>query len=230
VRVLYIHTTPYIPAAWQDALSSSRLLLHFPNLVHDITYGSPIGNPPPLSKTFLPPNLASALIHPEIIEQELLDEVSANRMSGPFSLNQASIIFGGPFRSSPVGLVEKVPGDGNWRMIRHLSKQDCDSFSTNDWLDSGEFPTSYFAASWVSQFVSLRFHLSPSPPFVLFVAACVPRPRWPKARTCLTCITSSRACVPRLLGPVCHVFESQCARCLLVAARLVLDGQCARTI
>jgi len=43
-------------------------------------------------------------------------------MSGPFTTEQASIIFGGPFHSSSVGLVEKVPGYGVWRMIQHLSK------------------------------------------------------------------------------------------------------------
>ena len=96
-QVLYIHTTPYFPAAWQNALSICNLLSFFPNLVHDITYGSPISNPPALSRTFLPPNLASANIHPEIIEQELLDKVAANCMSGPYTIKQASIIFGGPF-------------------------------------------------------------------------------------------------------------------------------------
>ena len=65
--VLYIHTTPYIPAAWQDVISISNLLPSFPNLVHGITYGFPIGNPPPLSRIFLPPNLVSGHVHPEII-------------------------------------------------------------------------------------------------------------------------------------------------------------------
>src|SRR5882672_10247559 len=76
-------------------------------------------------------------------------------MSGLFTLLKASSIFAGPFHSSPVGLVEKIPGDGVWRMIRHLSKCDEDGNSTNGWLDSNEFPTTYFAASWVCQYVSL---------------------------------------------------------------------------
>jgi len=76
-------------------------------------------------------------------------------MSGPFMVSEALTIFGGPFRSSPVGLVEKVPCDGVWRMIRHLSKHDECGESTNDWIHSDEFPTTYFAASWVMQFVSI---------------------------------------------------------------------------
>jgi len=77
-------------------------------------------------------------------------------------------IFGGFFHCSPVGLVEKVPGNGNWHMIRHLSKQDCDRNSTNDWLDLDDFPTTYFTSTWVTQFVSfsllftpLHFHFVP---------------------------------------------------------------------
>src|SRR5882724_10109443 len=148
---------PYKPATWLVALSSSNLLSAFPNLVHDLTYGSPIGNPPPLSKHFLPPNLSSANIHPILIEQELCAEVVASHMSGPFTITQASIIFGSPFCSSPVGLVEKFPGNCSWHMIHHLSKHDIDDHSTNGWVDSDEFPTTYFAASWVCQFVSCCF-------------------------------------------------------------------------
>jgi len=124
------------------------------NRDNNLTYGSPISNPPPLSKIFLPKNLPSADIHLMLIDQELLAEVSASHMSGPFTIPQASIIFGGPFRSSPVGLVEKIPGDGTWCMICHLSKCNEDGQSTNDWVDSDNFPTTYFAASWVCQFVS----------------------------------------------------------------------------
>jgi len=145
--ILYTHTTPYVPSTWLDTLFTSNLLTSFPNLVHDITYGSPIGNLPALSKCFLPPKLSSANTLPYIIDQELLDEVSAWHMSGPFTLEQASIIFGAPFCSSPMGLVKKVPGDGQWRMIRPLLKQDNEGQSTNGWVDSDEFPAIYFTAS-----------------------------------------------------------------------------------
>jgi len=76
-NILYIHTTPYNPSVWLEVLTNSNLLSSFPNLVHNITYGSPIGNPPPFSKYFfLPPNLPSTIIHPELIDQELLTEVT----------------------------------------------------------------------------------------------------------------------------------------------------------
>jgi len=50
--------------------------------------------------------------------------------------------------------MEKYPGDGNWNMIRHLSKLDSNGNSTNDWMDLDDFPTTYFTSSWDAQFVS----------------------------------------------------------------------------
>ena len=64
--------------------------------------------------TFLPPTLPSANFHPTLIDQELVNEVAAGHMSGPFTLEDAHTIFGDHFHSSPVALVEKVPGDGKW--------------------------------------------------------------------------------------------------------------------
>ena len=156
-KVLYIVKTPYIASAWKDALDSSNLTCLFPNLVHDIAYGSPIGNPPPLNTTFILKNLGSADLHPEMIDKELLEETSAGRMSGLFTPDEARIIFDGHFCTSPVGLVEKVPGDGNWRMIHYLSKSDSTGFSTNDALDSDNFPTIFYSAAFVANWVSLSY-------------------------------------------------------------------------
>ena len=74
-------------------------------------------------------------------------------MSGPFTVDDAHWIFKGHFRTSPVGLVEKVAGDSNWRMICHLLKIDELGFSTNDALNSDDFPTTYFTASHVAEWV-----------------------------------------------------------------------------
>ena len=69
-----------------------------------------------------------------------------------------------------MGLVEKVPGDGQWRMIRHLLKQDDEGQSTNRWVDSDEFPTVYFAASWVCHYVvPPALHSFPVPLAVLAI-------------------------------------------------------------
>ena len=167
-KVLYILVTPYFVTAWKDALDSANLIQSFPNLVHDITHGLPIGNPPPLLRTFIPDNLSSANVRPDIIRDELREETAAGRMSGPFSIEEAHIIFNGHFRTSPIGLVEKVPGDGKWRMIQHLSKTDSDGISTNLTLDSDNFPTTYFLAADVAAWVS-TFRMYPG---VLGYARC----------------------------------------------------------
>ena len=74
--VLYKVHSPYVPEAWRLALNCTGLTQSFLNLVHDLTYGSPIGNPPPLGYTFIPPNLKSADLNPvymeSIIQEELL--------------------------------------------------------------------------------------------------------------------------------------------------------------
>src|SRR5882724_11913526 len=125
---------------WNDALSKCNLLSSFPNLIHDISYSSPIGYPPSLSSIFLPHNLSSAALYPDLIDKELETEVHTHCMSGPFTITKAISIFGSPFCSSPVGLVEKVTSNGIWRMIRHLSKHNSNGDSTNGWIDSDKFP------------------------------------------------------------------------------------------
>jgi len=40
--ILYKNVTPYNPKAWHLALQHADLLHLFPNLVHNLTYGSPI--------------------------------------------------------------------------------------------------------------------------------------------------------------------------------------------
>ena len=58
--ILYKIVTPYIPKAWHLALQQADLLHLFPNLVHDLIYGSPISHLPLLTHTSIPNNLSSA--------------------------------------------------------------------------------------------------------------------------------------------------------------------------
>jgi len=73
---------------------------------------------------------------PHIVDNEIATELSARQMSGPFSISEATTIFNGHFRTSPLGLVEKEPGSGKWRTIHHLSKEDAAGDSTNGWLNA----------------------------------------------------------------------------------------------
>jgi hypothetical protein len=96
----------------------------------------------------------SALQHPQIVDEHIAEEVEAGRMSGPFTLNETHFIFDGHFRTSPLGLTEKEPGDGKYRLIRNLSKKDANGVSVNDMLDSDDFPTRWGSAWVVEQYVS----------------------------------------------------------------------------
>jgi len=153
--VLYLLMTPYIAKGWRDALNNSVLTSWFPFLVNNISFGSPIGNPPPLHHTFIPGNLPSALGLPHIIDEEIHSKIAAKRLSSPFSISQALIIFNGPFCTSPLGLVEKMPGSGKWHTICHLLKEDEYGNSMNGWLNVEDFPTKYYSANMTADFVSL---------------------------------------------------------------------------
>jgi hypothetical protein len=156
--------TPYVYSAWENALSAAKLSLKYPNLVHDLRYGSPIGNPPPLTETFIPPNMPSAYQFPSIISSSLAEEVAANRVSGPFTVLEAHMIFKGHFRTAPLGLVEKEPGSGELRkkqpdpsqlrMIRNHSACDPRGVSTNDWLDTHAEPTTWYSCAQMADVVS----------------------------------------------------------------------------
>src|SRR5882724_7645195 len=91
-------------------------------------------------------------------------------MSGPFTLEQASVIFGGPFCSSPVGLVEKVSGYSQWRMIRHLSKQDDEGQSMNGmdgWIQMNSQLFTFLLHVSVIMWVPHPLHSFPVPLAVL---------------------------------------------------------------
>ncbi|KAK6967055.1 hypothetical protein R3P38DRAFT_3509002 [Favolaschia claudopus] len=128
--------TPYHAAGWFAALRDCNLLERYPNLVHDISFGSPIGNPPTPSFTFIPSNMPTTDLNPSFIDNYLAGEVAAGRMSGPYSVEEAHAFFGGHFRTAPLGLVEKEPGLGKWRMVQNNSVLDSSGDSTNSWLDA----------------------------------------------------------------------------------------------
>ncbi|KAK7001234.1 hypothetical protein R3P38DRAFT_3284480 [Favolaschia claudopus] len=113
--------TPYQPAGWATALRDCNLLERYPNLVHDLSFGSPIGNPPTPTFTFIPPNMPSVELNPAFLDNYLTTEVSAGRMAGPLTVDEAHAFFGSHFRTAPLGLVEKEPGLGKWRMVQNHS-------------------------------------------------------------------------------------------------------------
>ncbi len=71
--------TPYKADTWFQTLQRFNLLQKYPNLVHDILHGSPIGNPPLLHSTFIPKNMPSAIANPQVIDDYLSEEIAAGR-------------------------------------------------------------------------------------------------------------------------------------------------------
>jgi len=92
------------------------------------------------------------------MDKFLKDEVAASRIDGPFSIQDAHIIFDGHFRTAPLGFVEK-PGSTALRLIRHHSKEDDMGFSTNGWLDPSIDATKFYTASDAADFVSIIFYV-----------------------------------------------------------------------
>ena len=111
-KILYKVVTPYISSAWRQALFDANITHKYPNLVHDLSFGSPIGNLPPIDFTFIPNNLPSTNIQPEYITNLITEEVAASCMDGPFTIEEAHYIYGGHFQTCPLGLVEK-PGSAD---------------------------------------------------------------------------------------------------------------------
>ncbi|KAF8521751.1 hypothetical protein BU17DRAFT_87649 [Hysterangium stoloniferum] len=72
---------PYVPDAWRRALLDAGLSTRYPTLVYDMIHGSPIGNPPPLTSTFIPPNLPSAGLDPQFLLQHVQEEIHLGQMS-----------------------------------------------------------------------------------------------------------------------------------------------------
>ena len=80
------------------------------------------------------PNMPSASVHPEVIDDYLKKECNSGRMAGPFPQPQFQ-----PFHCLGLGVVPKQ--DGTWRVITHLSAPD--GLSINNYIDPESVTLSY---------------------------------------------------------------------------------------
>ena len=117
----------------------ARYLKHHPNrqyvttLLSHLSNGFDIGYQRP-HNDMQAPNLPSASVHPEVIDDYLKKECNSGRMAGPFSQPPFQ-----PFHCSGLGVVPKQ--DGTWRVITHLSAPD--GLSINDYIDPESVTLSY---------------------------------------------------------------------------------------
>jgi len=164
--VLYRTITPYRPNGWKQALSFAGLTHSFPNLVHDMTHGPPIGNPPPLTHTIISNNLRLVDIYPLYMDNFIQEELNSSQFDGPYTVEEAHKIFGGHFCTAPLGFVEK-PSSMSLRLIHHHLKEDDFGQSTNSWLDPSVDATRFYMAADTAEFVSEAFMLLFVPSMVL---------------------------------------------------------------
>jgi hypothetical protein len=149
--------TPYDADAFESALTKLNLLDRYPDLPYNIRNGFPIGDIPPLQKTYTPKNHKTARDRPDVILEYCMDEVKIGRMSGPYTKEEVHSILGGHFATSPLGLVEKAGEPGKFRIVRDFSFENEDGFAVNNFIDSDDFPTEWGTASQVAEIVSISF-------------------------------------------------------------------------
>lgn len=139
---------------WREKLEKEGLLSEYLYLLDGFVEGFHQGIPQHTVQDlswFSPPNHKSALDAKEKIEKNILKEVSAGRMYGPFT---ALEVFNnlGFFRTSPLGAV--INGDGSFRPINDLSfpKFDPTIPSVNSFVNKDDFVTTWDDFKVVARF------------------------------------------------------------------------------
>ncbi len=145
---------PYHADAWQQTLEKCGLQETYPNLVHDMLYGAPIGFPPPLTENFIPQNSSSAMENEAVVDQYLQEEIAAGHMYRGLSIEDAEIFFGGHFRTAPLAVIDE---GSKFRVVHNLSVKDENGNSTNSWLNAKDNPTKCYTASMFADAVSVMF-------------------------------------------------------------------------
>ncbi|GLB45192.1 putative DNA breaking-rejoining enzyme [Lyophyllum shimeji] len=218
---LDVIVTPYNVGAFNHYMSIFNLHDAYPNLLDSLRYGFKMGNFPELTRSITPENHATSPIHLDFLLQYCLSEVDVGRMSGPFSYEDALRFFGGPFRTSPLGIVEKAGSPGKFRAVQDLSfAGDC-GFSINDCINKFDYQTSWGTAASVADLVAeappgtragsldivAAFRTCPVwPPHKKFFALRVRDVFFADHCCCFGC-TSSGGCQGQVADCVLHILE-----------------------
>ena len=147
---------PYDINAFEHFLSKHYLTHSYSLLVPNLKNGFPLGVMPPLTDTVIFKNHPSTLLHSDIVDKYLTDELLAGRMSGPFQLQYVENTLHGPIFCSPllVSVQTQQPGmPDKLRVCRHLSKGDKNTPSMNSHIQKEDFPTRFDTASRVADIV-----------------------------------------------------------------------------
>ncbi|KAK2459374.1 hypothetical protein APHAL10511_008609 [Amanita phalloides] len=93
--------TPYNPDTFESFLNKHNLNDTYPFLTRNLRYSFPLGEFLDLTDHVIFPFHNSSQDYQVEIDAYLEEEVSAGRMSGPFSKDETTLILNGPFQCSP---------------------------------------------------------------------------------------------------------------------------------
>ncbi len=148
--------TPYSPDGFDFFLDKHNISHLHSDLVQKLHNSFPMGDFPPLQRTVIFPNRTSSPEHKAFIDNYLQEEAEVGRMSGPISRSEVKTILR-PFQCSPlsVNVQGQAPEEEpKLHVVRNLSKGTKDIPSTNDYIDTENFPTRFSSAAQVADIVS----------------------------------------------------------------------------
>ena len=125
--------TPLQPLNFAQLLSNYPDQAFVSKLIKSLSTGFDIGYKGP-EGSLIAPDLHSASLHPEVIDEALSKEVNENRIAGPYLYPPHPNL-----RCSGLGAVPKK--DGGWRLIYHLSAPL--NSSINDFIDPDTYSLQY---------------------------------------------------------------------------------------
>ena len=109
--------TPLLPRRWEDMLHQHPDQSLAAYIVSGLSNGFHIGHQGDRKSGWsVPVNMLSAVRNPMPVEQYWLTEVSAERISGPFRLDEVPLV-----HVSRFGVIPKSGTPGDWRLILDLS-------------------------------------------------------------------------------------------------------------
>ena len=146
--------TPYRADRFEYYLRKHNLLDKHPKLLEHLRRGFPIGDFPPLPKTYTPPTFPSADKHEDFIRTYLAEEIALGRVSGPFSADKVRALLGGEFVTSPLHVKEKPNKPGEFRLIQNFSFEHADGLVVNEFIDPNDYPTRWGTTAMVAEIVS----------------------------------------------------------------------------
>jgi hypothetical protein len=109
-----------LPDNWETELRALSIIEEFKDILPGLREGFRIGAHGAVTTTYTPPNHKSALVKPLIIQKHIDTEVAAGRYTGPFTRDTLQQLIG-PFRTAPLGIVDKASSPGNFRVIQDFS-------------------------------------------------------------------------------------------------------------